>query len=182
MMQQMSLLDIRITKISSVEWCPGGTDCKILILFNSVTNHTVFCSMFTNNKWKALQPFHVQKTSTQLVVVLQMWVYHWFHLHTDRNDGTGGRRGENLPEDSTTSVEGYTPYSPDTNEYRTLIPVTPAKAGSPEVTVVGDSTSNVDLSLSGNLAICYLVCFLYREKQHILSYYSGCLLCRRWLD
>ncbi|XP_032495279.1 CD44 antigen isoform X11 [Phocoena sinus] len=67
---------------------------------------------------------------------------------TDRNDGTGGRRGENLPEDSTTSVEGYTPYSPDTNEYRTLIPVTPAKTGSPEVTIVGDSTSNVDLSLS----------------------------------
>ncbi|XP_067605532.1 CD44 antigen isoform X33 [Pseudorca crassidens] len=69
---------------------------------------------------------------------------------THRNDGTGGRRGENLPEDSTTSVEGYTPYSPDTNEYRTLIPVTPAKTGSPEVTVVGDSTSNVDLSLSGD--------------------------------
>ncbi|XP_029063097.1 CD44 antigen isoform X5 [Monodon monoceros] len=67
---------------------------------------------------------------------------------TNRNDGTGGRRGENLPEDSTTSVEGYTPYSPDTNEYRTLIPVTPAKTGSPEVTIVGDSTSNVDLSLS----------------------------------
>ncbi|TKC52820.1 hypothetical protein EI555_019312, partial [Monodon monoceros] len=67
---------------------------------------------------------------------------------THRNDGTGGRRGENLPEDSTTSVEGYTPYSPDTNEYRTLIPVTPAKTGSPEVTIVGDSTSNVDLSLS----------------------------------
>ncbi|XP_004316204.1 CD44 antigen isoform X22 [Tursiops truncatus] len=69
---------------------------------------------------------------------------------TNRNDGTGGRRGENLPEDSTTSVEGYTPYSPDTNEYRTLIPVTPAKTGSPEVTIVGDSTSNVDLSLSGD--------------------------------
>ncbi|XP_004316202.3 CD44 antigen isoform X7 [Tursiops truncatus] len=69
---------------------------------------------------------------------------------SNRNDGTGGRRGENLPEDSTTSVEGYTPYSPDTNEYRTLIPVTPAKTGSPEVTIVGDSTSNVDLSLSGD--------------------------------
>ncbi|XP_059874685.1 CD44 antigen isoform X10 [Delphinus delphis] len=69
---------------------------------------------------------------------------------TNRNDGTGGRRGENLPEDSTTSVEGYTTYSPDTNEYRTLIPVTPAKTGSPEVTIVGDSTSNVDLSLSGD--------------------------------
>ncbi|XP_007446383.1 PREDICTED: CD44 antigen isoform X4 [Lipotes vexillifer] len=70
---------------------------------------------------------------------------------TNRNDGTGGRRGGNLPEDSTASVEGYTPYSPDTNEYRTLIPVTPAKTGSPEVTevtTVGDPTSNVDLSLS----------------------------------
>ncbi|XP_007446381.1 PREDICTED: CD44 antigen isoform X2 [Lipotes vexillifer] len=70
---------------------------------------------------------------------------------SNRNDGTGGRRGGNLPEDSTASVEGYTPYSPDTNEYRTLIPVTPAKTGSPEVTevtTVGDPTSNVDLSLS----------------------------------
>ncbi|XP_059959119.1 CD44 antigen isoform X6 [Mesoplodon densirostris] len=69
---------------------------------------------------------------------------------THRNGGRGGRRGGNLSEDSTTSVEGYTPYSPDTNEYRTLIPVTPAKTGSPEVTevtIVGDSTSNVDLSL-----------------------------------
>ncbi|XP_036715248.1 CD44 antigen isoform X4 [Balaenoptera musculus] len=69
---------------------------------------------------------------------------------THRNDGRGGRRGGNLPEDSTPSVEGYTPYSPDTNEYRTLIPVTPAKTGSPEVTevtIVGESTSNVDLSL-----------------------------------
>ncbi|XP_057604196.1 CD44 antigen isoform X6 [Hippopotamus amphibius kiboko] len=69
---------------------------------------------------------------------------------TNRNDGRGGRRGGILPEDSTTSLEGYTPYSPDTNEYRTLIPVSPAKTGSPEiteVTVVGDSTSNVDLSL-----------------------------------
>ncbi|XP_066894121.1 CD44 antigen isoform X4 [Kogia breviceps] len=66
---------------------------------------------------------------------------------SNRNDGRGGRRGGNLPEDSAASVEGYTPYSPDTNEYRTLIPVTPAKTGSPEVTIVGDSTSNVDLSL-----------------------------------
>ncbi|XP_061057567.1 CD44 antigen isoform X7 [Eubalaena glacialis] len=69
---------------------------------------------------------------------------------SNRNDDRGGRRGGNLPEDSTTSVEGYTPYSPDTNEYRTLIPVTPAKTGSPEVTevtIVGESTSNVDLSL-----------------------------------
>ncbi|XP_007129601.1 CD44 antigen isoform X11 [Physeter macrocephalus] len=69
---------------------------------------------------------------------------------SNRNDGRGDRRGGNLPEDSTASVEGYTPYSSDTNEYRTLIPVTPAKTGSPEVTevtIVGDSTSNVDLSL-----------------------------------
>ncbi|XP_069902340.1 CD44 antigen isoform X4 [Globicephala melas] len=43
-----------------------------------------------------------------------------------------------------------TPTSSNTNEYRTLIPVTPAKTGSPEVTIVGDSTSNVDLSLSGD--------------------------------
>ncbi|XP_059959133.1 CD44 antigen isoform X19 [Mesoplodon densirostris] len=73
-----------------------------------------------------------------------------FISSTNRNGGRGGRRGGNLSEDSTTSVEGYTPYSPDTNEYRTLIPVTPAKTGSPEVTevtIVGDSTSNVDLSL-----------------------------------
>ncbi|XP_028357449.1 CD44 antigen isoform X10 [Physeter macrocephalus] len=73
-----------------------------------------------------------------------------FISSTNRNDGRGDRRGGNLPEDSTASVEGYTPYSSDTNEYRTLIPVTPAKTGSPEVTevtIVGDSTSNVDLSL-----------------------------------
>ncbi|KAF6332715.1 CD44 molecule (Indian blood group) [Rhinolophus ferrumequinum] len=68
---------------------------------------------------------------------------------TNRNDGGG----ENLAEDSTASVEGYSPHSPDTNEYRTLIPVTPANTGSPgvsEVTVVGDSVSNVDSSLSGD--------------------------------
>uniref|UniRef100_A0A8C3YVK2 CD44 antigen n=1 Tax=Catagonus wagneri TaxID=51154 RepID=A0A8C3YVK2_9CETA len=70
---------------------------------------------------------------------------------SNRNDGRGGRRGGSLPEDSTTSVEGYTLHSPDTNEYRTLIPVTPTKTGSSgvtEVAVVGDSTSNVDLSSS----------------------------------
>ncbi|KAF6332710.1 CD44 molecule (Indian blood group) [Rhinolophus ferrumequinum] len=68
---------------------------------------------------------------------------------SNRNDGGG----ENLAEDSTASVEGYSPHSPDTNEYRTLIPVTPANTGSPgvsEVTVVGDSVSNVDSSLSGD--------------------------------
>uniref|UniRef100_A0A5G2QN76 CD44 antigen n=1 Tax=Sus scrofa TaxID=9823 RepID=A0A5G2QN76_PIG len=70
---------------------------------------------------------------------------------TNRNDGRSGRRGGSLPEDSATSVEGYTLHSPDTNEYRTLILVTPTKTGSPgvtEVTIVGDSTSNVDLSSS----------------------------------
>lgn len=66
-------------------------------------------------------------------------------------------------------MEGYTLHSPDTNEYRTLILVTPTKTGSPgvtEVTIVGDSTSNVDLSSSGNLAVCYLVCFLEGEATH----------------
>ncbi|XP_042089284.1 CD44 antigen isoform X15 [Ovis aries] len=68
---------------------------------------------------------------------------------TNRNDG---RRGGNLPEDATTSVEGYT-HSPDTNEYTTLTPMTPTKTGSPgvtEVTVVGDSTSKADLTLPGD--------------------------------
>ncbi|XP_025122014.1 CD44 antigen isoform X8 [Bubalus bubalis] len=68
---------------------------------------------------------------------------------TDRNDG---RRGGNLPEDATASVEGYT-HSPDTNEYTTLTPVTPTKTGSPgvtEVTIVGDSTSKADLTLPGD--------------------------------
>ncbi|KAF4009385.1 hypothetical protein G4228_000638 [Cervus hanglu yarkandensis] len=68
---------------------------------------------------------------------------------TDRNDG---RRGGNLPEDATTSVEGYTHF-PDTNEYTTLTPVTPTRTGSPgvtEVTIVGDSTSKADLTLPGD--------------------------------
>ncbi|XP_025122023.1 CD44 antigen isoform X2 [Bubalus kerabau] len=68
---------------------------------------------------------------------------------TNRNDG---RRGGNLPEDATASVEGYT-HSPDTNEYTTLTPVTPTKTGSPgvtEVTIVGDSTSKADLTLPGD--------------------------------
>ncbi|XP_052508060.1 CD44 antigen isoform X2 [Budorcas taxicolor] len=68
---------------------------------------------------------------------------------TNRNDG---RRGGNLPEDATTSVEGYT-HSPDTNEYTTLTPMTPTKTGSPgvtEVTIVGDSTSKADLTLPGD--------------------------------
>ncbi|XP_017914736.1 PREDICTED: CD44 antigen isoform X7 [Capra hircus] len=68
---------------------------------------------------------------------------------TTRNDG---RRGGNLPDDATTSVEGYT-HSPDTNEYTTLTPMTPTKTGSPgvtEVTIVGDSTSKADLTLPGD--------------------------------
>ncbi|XP_065800281.1 CD44 antigen isoform X4 [Muntiacus reevesi] len=68
---------------------------------------------------------------------------------TDRNDG---RRGGNLPEDATTSVEGYTHF-PDTNEYTTLTPVPPTRTGSPgvtEVTIVGDSTSKADLTLPGD--------------------------------
>ncbi|XP_068844386.1 CD44 antigen isoform X3 [Capricornis sumatraensis] len=68
---------------------------------------------------------------------------------TNRNDG---RRGGNLPEDATTSVEGYT-HSPDTNEYTTLTPMTPTKTGSPgvtEVTIAGDSTSKADLTLPGD--------------------------------
>ncbi|XP_045433767.1 CD44 antigen isoform X6 [Pipistrellus kuhlii] len=61
---------------------------------------------------------------------------------SNRHDGGGG----NLPEDSATSVEGYTPHSPDTKEHTTLIPVTPANTESPGVTevTVGDSNVNVD--------------------------------------
>ncbi|XP_030187909.1 CD44 antigen isoform X3 [Lynx canadensis] len=65
----------------------------------------------------------------------------------DRTDGKGGRRSGHFPEDSATSVEGYTSRSPATKEPRTLIPVTPAKTGVPEVTevnIAGDSDSNVD--------------------------------------
>ncbi|XP_043436867.1 CD44 antigen isoform X4 [Prionailurus bengalensis] len=65
----------------------------------------------------------------------------------DRTDGRGGRRSGHLPEDSATSVESYTSRSPATKEPRTLIPVTPAKTGVPEVTevnIAGDSDSNVD--------------------------------------
>ncbi|XP_037694789.1 CD44 antigen isoform X8 [Choloepus didactylus] len=72
---------------------------------------------------------------------------------SNRIDGRGGGRGGNLSEDSTTSGEGYVLHSPDTKENRTLIPVTPAKTGSPgvpEVNVVGDSNFNVDRSLSGD--------------------------------
>ncbi|KAM5318931.1 CD44 antigen isoform 8-T8 [Glossophaga mutica] len=70
-----------------------------------------------------------------------------------RDDGKGGRRVENLPEDSTTSAEGYPPRSPDTEEYTTLLPVTPANTGAPavtEVTTVADSNVHVDLSSPGD--------------------------------
>ncbi|XP_057363536.1 CD44 antigen isoform X14 [Manis pentadactyla] len=72
-------------------------------------------------------------------------------MTTHRNHGRGGRRGGNLPEDSTASVEGYTSQSPDTKELSTLILVTPTLTGSPrvtEVTVVGDSNVNLDRSFS----------------------------------
>ncbi|XP_008685031.1 CD44 antigen isoform X6 [Ursus maritimus] len=65
---------------------------------------------------------------------------------TDRTDGRGGRRGGHLPEDSATSSEGSTSPLPATGEYSTLIPVTPAKTGSPgvtEVNIAGDSNSNI---------------------------------------
>uniref|UniRef100_A0A8D2DMM3 CD44 antigen n=1 Tax=Sciurus vulgaris TaxID=55149 RepID=A0A8D2DMM3_SCIVU len=70
----------------------------------------------------------------------------------NRNDGRGGRRGGNLPEDSTTSLEGKTSHSPDTRGNRTLVPVTPAQTGASRVTEVpvGDFTSNVDGFLSGD--------------------------------
>ncbi|XP_076970513.1 CD44 antigen isoform X5 [Tamandua tetradactyla] len=72
---------------------------------------------------------------------------------SNRNDGRGGRRGGNLSEDSTTSEEGYIPHSPDTKENKTLIPLTTAMTGSPEVTevnVFGGSNFNVDRSFSGD--------------------------------
>lgn len=181
MLRETPLLGIRITKISSTEWCPGGANCKILILCNSVTSCTIVCSVLTNNKWKSFVAIAHSKDKQRMVVVSQMRVYHWFHFHTDRNDGTG----ENPPEDSTTSVEGYAPHFPDSEGYRTTTPVTPANTGSPEVTevtVVGNSNSDVDGSLPGNLPICYLVCFLYVEKQQIFSCYRGYFLCGPWLD
>ncbi|XP_036896392.1 CD44 antigen isoform X2 [Sturnira hondurensis] len=70
-----------------------------------------------------------------------------------RDDGKGGRTVGNLPEDSATSAEGYPPHAPDTKEYTTLPPVTPANTGAPavaEVTTVGDSNGHVDLSFSGD--------------------------------
>nr|XP_014706528.1 CD44 antigen isoform X6 [Equus asinus] len=74
---------------------------------------------------------------------------------SNRNDGRGGRRSGNFSEDSATSGEGYTAHAPDTKEYNTLTPVTPAKTGSPgvtEVIVLGDSNSHVDGSFSEDQA------------------------------
>uniref|UniRef100_A0A5F9DVM4 CD44 antigen n=1 Tax=Oryctolagus cuniculus TaxID=9986 RepID=A0A5F9DVM4_RABIT len=71
----------------------------------------------------------------------------------NRTHGRGGRRGENLPADSTTSLQGYTPHYPETKENRTLIPVTPTRTGAfgmTEVAVVGDSNPDVDRSLPGD--------------------------------
>ncbi|XP_005598076.3 CD44 antigen isoform X10 [Equus przewalskii] len=74
---------------------------------------------------------------------------------SNRNDGRGGRRSGNFSEDSATSGEGYTAHAPDTKEYNTLTPVTPAKTGSPgvtEVIVLDDSNSHVDGSFSEDRA------------------------------
>ncbi|XP_023566307.1 CD44 antigen isoform X1 [Octodon degus] len=71
----------------------------------------------------------------------------------NRHPSRGGRRGGNLPEDSATSLEGYTPQYPDTKENGTLIPVTPANTGGlgeTEVTVVGEHNSDVDHPLPGD--------------------------------
>ncbi|XP_034502472.1 CD44 antigen isoform X17 [Ailuropoda melanoleuca] len=65
---------------------------------------------------------------------------------SNRTNGRGGRRGGRLPEDSATPLEGSTSPLPATGEYSTLIPVTPAKTGSPgvtEVNIAGDSNSNI---------------------------------------
>ncbi|XP_042547349.1 CD44 antigen isoform X1 [Dipodomys spectabilis] len=60
---------------------------------------------------------------------------------SNRNNSRGGRRGENLPEDSTTPLEGYTTPYPHTMENRTLSTVTPTQTGAledTEVTVVAE--------------------------------------------
>ncbi|XP_012875082.1 PREDICTED: CD44 antigen isoform X4 [Dipodomys ordii] len=81
------------------------------------------------------------------------WMWFWFDnsqpktqaltttATTDRNNSRGGRRGENLPEDSTTPLEGYTTPYPHTMENRTLSTVTPTQTGAleeTEVTVVAE--------------------------------------------
>ncbi|XP_013001404.1 CD44 antigen isoform X7 [Cavia porcellus] len=71
----------------------------------------------------------------------------------NRHPAIEGRRDGNLSEDSTTSLEGYTPHYPDTKENRTLIPVTPASTGAfgeTEVTVVGEHNYDVDHHLPGD--------------------------------
>ncbi|XP_031227033.1 CD44 antigen isoform X10 [Mastomys coucha] len=74
-------------------------------------------------------------------------------LATTKSGGKDSRRDENLPKDTTTSLEGYTPHYPDTMENGTLFPVTPAKTEvfeETEVTVATDSNFNVDGSLPGD--------------------------------
>lgn len=95
-------------------------------------------------------------------MTLQLWAYHWLHLHAAKSSAKDARRGGSLPTDTTTSVEGYTFQYPDTMENGTLFPVTPAKTevfGETEVTLATDSNVNVDGSLPGNLTICHLACF-----------------------
>ncbi|XP_051000188.1 CD44 antigen isoform X1 [Acomys russatus] len=97
-----------------------------------------------------------------------------------RRGGKDGRRGESLPKGATTSLEGYTTHYPDTMENGTLIPMTPTKTGvfgETEVTVAADSDFNADGSLSGNLAICHLVCFS-GETIYIFSYCRDYFLSR----
>ncbi|XP_021047658.1 CD44 antigen isoform X6 [Mus pahari] len=63
------------------------------------------------------------------------------------------RRGESLPRDTTTSLEGYSLHYPDTMENGTHFPVTPAKTevfGETEVTLPTDSSFNVDDSFPGD--------------------------------
>ncbi|XP_064144356.1 CD44 antigen isoform X15 [Loxodonta africana] len=91
-----------------------------------------------NEDWKQWSPT-VSHSGLQLEIATAM---------TDRNDDSGGS-SENLPEDSTTSVEGYTPHFPDTKENRTLAPVTPVQTGPPGVTV-GDSNPDVAGSFPGH--------------------------------
>ncbi|XP_004607957.2 CD44 antigen isoform X3 [Sorex araneus] len=76
-----------------------------------------------------------------------------FSSKNSSNDGKDRPEGENHPQDSTTSLEGYTSHSSDTKEHRTLIPMSPAETVAPEVTevtIVGDTNSNVDGSVSGD--------------------------------
>ncbi|XP_049635596.1 CD44 antigen [Suncus etruscus] len=72
---------------------------------------------------------------------------------SNSNHGNDKQKGESHPQDSTTSTEGHTSQSSDTEEHRTLVPMTTAGTVAPEVTevtIVGDTNSNVDGSLSGH--------------------------------